>query len=124
MISGEDDVTAGSANVFGDLGFDDPEGELVKADLALRIVQTIRRRGLTQQGAAEIMGTTQPKVSELVRGRTEDFSVDRLLRYLLRLGHTVRIGVSEDAAAGGGGRGGGGWGVRWRCRTLPHPPPH
>ena len=82
-----------SGNVFADLGFADPEEELVRADLAHRIATIIEDRGLTQAEAAAIMGINQPKVSALVRGHLEGFSFERLARYLIALGQDVEIVV-------------------------------
>jgi predicted XRE-type DNA-binding protein len=51
----------------------------------------VRRRRLTQAQAADLLGIQQPKVSDLLRGRLDGFSVDRLLRFLTRLGYNVQI---------------------------------
>jgi predicted XRE-type DNA-binding protein len=89
-----------SGNVFADLGFADPEEELVRADLAHRIASIIEDRGLTQIEAAAIMGINQPKVSALVRGRLEGFSFERLARYLLALGQDVEIVIRATNGQG------------------------
>lgn len=86
-------VTAGSGNVFADLGVANPEEELAKAQLASLIRQAIERRRLTQVRAAALMGLDQPKVSALVNGRLEGFSSDRLMRFLTALGQDVEIVV-------------------------------
>jgi len=86
-------VTAGSGNVFADLGFADPEDELTKAQLASHIWQAIKRRRLTQVAAAALMGIDQPKVSALLNGRLANFSSDRLMRLLTALGQDVDITV-------------------------------
>lgn len=80
----------GSGNVFADLGLDNPEEGLAKAEIALQIGDVIRQRGLTQQQAVELVGLPQPKISALMRGRLEEFSMDRLYRVLNRLGVNVR----------------------------------
>ena len=90
-------VTAGSDNVFADLGVADPEEELTKAQLAAHIRQTIRRRRLTQVRAAELMGLDQPKVSALMNGRLGGFSSDRLMRFLTALGQDVEIVVKAKS---------------------------
>ena len=82
-----------SGNVFADLGFEEPDEELARAELAHRIAAIIEDRGLTQVEAAAIMGVNQPKVSALVRGRLESFSLERLARYLIALGQDVEIVV-------------------------------
>jgi predicted XRE-type DNA-binding protein len=88
-------VTAGSGNVFADLGFAEPEEELTKAQLASHIRQVIQRRRLTQVAAAALMGIDQPKVSALLNGRLANFSTDRLMRLLTALGQDVEIVVRE-----------------------------
>jgi len=88
-------VTPGSDNVFADLGFEEPEEELAKAQLASHIRQVIQRRRLTQVAAALLMGIDQPKVSALLNGRLASFSTDRLMRLLTTLGQDVEIVVKE-----------------------------
>lgn len=88
-------VTESSGNVFADLGLPDAGALYAKATLSLIIARMIRDRGLTQSEAAELLGTTQPKISELVRGRLSGFSMERLFRYLNALGMSVRIQVRE-----------------------------
>ncbi len=96
MVKEEDaeiPVTPGSGNVFADLGFDEPEEELTKAQLAIHIRRIIKRRHLTQVAAASLMGIDQPKVSALVNGRLGNFSSERLMRLLTALGQDVDITV-------------------------------
>src|SRR3972149_3756098 len=88
-----------SGNVFADLGLRNPEVLLAKADLVYEISRTIEARGLTQAEAAEILGIDQPKVSALVRGRLDGFSMERLFRYLNALGKDIEIVVRQ--ASGG-----------------------
>jgi len=86
-------VTAGSGNVFADLGFPEPEEELTKAQLTVHIWHVIKSRRLTQVRAAELMGIDQPKVSALLNGRLMNFSSERLMRLLTALGQDVDITV-------------------------------
>ena len=72
-------VIEGSGNVFADLGFPDAEELLAKARLASAISDIIKGRHLTQKGAAEVLGTTQPKVSNLVTGSLEGIEMLRSL---------------------------------------------
>ncbi len=90
-------VTLSSGNVFADLGFDEPDTELAKADLALTISRIIRARGWTQDQAAEQLGIDQPKVSKLVRGRLGEFSIERLMRFLTKLDQDVAITVQPKS---------------------------
>ncbi len=82
-----------SGNVFADLGFPNPERELLKAHLSLEIYQIIKRRKLTQKQAGEILGIKQPHVSTLMRGRSGNFSVERLMKFLTALDRDVEITV-------------------------------
>ena len=86
-------VRESSGNVFADLGFAHPEREALKADLTLQIYRLIRRRGLTQTQAGQILGIKQPHVSALMSGRSGHFSVERLFEFLNALGHDVEIAV-------------------------------
>jgi predicted XRE-type DNA-binding protein len=97
-------VEQGSGNVFADLGLPNPDLALAKAELVQRIRDLIAERKLTQAKAAELLGLDQPKVSALVRGRVEGYSIDRLFRFLNALGQqveiTVRPAASEDRTRG------------------------
>jgi predicted XRE-type DNA-binding protein len=96
--SAEIEYEVSSGNIFADLGVAHPEEALAKAQLARAICLLIEKEGLTQRAVAERLGIDQPKVSALVRGRLTDFSTDRLLRFLLRLGHDVKINVQTKKA--------------------------
>jgi predicted XRE-type DNA-binding protein len=86
-------VEASSGDVFADLGFRRPDLALAKATLVLRIRNLIAERGLTQAKAAKVLGLDQPKLSALVRGQVERYSLDRLFRLLNRLGLRVEIAI-------------------------------
>jgi predicted XRE-type DNA-binding protein len=87
-------VEEGSGNVFADLGLPNPEQELMKAHLTLRIHLLIKDRGLTQARAASLLGIQQPHVSLLMRNRAGSYSVGRLLEFLTMLGQDVEIKVT------------------------------
>jgi len=97
-------VTAGSGNVFADIGLPNPEEELTKAQLASHIRQVIKRERLTQMAAAALMGIDQPKVSALINGRLANFSSERLMRLLTALGQDVDITVRAKPRGRGQGR--------------------
>jgi predicted XRE-type DNA-binding protein len=86
-------VEDGSSNVFADLGFANSEVEQIKADLTLQIYRIIKRRGLTQTQAGEVLGISQPQVSNLMRGRSGTFSAERLMEFLTAFGQDVEIAV-------------------------------
>src|SRR5262245_63512373 len=90
-VSKHSEVEHSSGNVFADLGLPNPEEHLVKAALALAIARTIRERGLSQEQAGGILGLAQPRVSDLVRGHLDKFTIDRLMRYLRKLDYDVTI---------------------------------
>lgn len=81
----------GSNNVFADLGFENPEEELLKADLTSEIANIIKKKNFTQVQAAKIMGITQPRVSSLLKGNTELFSIEALMNFLNALGQDIQL---------------------------------
>jgi len=91
------DYLEGSGNVFADLGFANADEMLAKAELAIKIAEILRQRRLTQVQAAAVLGVDQPKVSALIRGRLSGFSIERLLRFLLRLGTDVSITIKPHS---------------------------
>lgn len=93
--STEPTVTKGSGNVFADLGLPDADELLAKARLASAISDIISGRHLTQAAAAQLLGTTQPNISNLANGRLEGFSLERLARFLNALGRDVEIVVKR-----------------------------
>ena len=98
----ESAVVESSGNVFRDLGFPNPERELLKAQLTLRIYQAIKHRKLTQAAAGQILGIKQPHVSSLMRGRSGSFSLERLMEFLNALGQDVEITVRPTKRGEGG----------------------
>ena len=88
-------VEPGSGNVFADLGLDNADERLVRADLAAVIIREIAARGWTQDEAAERLGVAQPDVSNIKRGRLVNFSQERLLTMLRRLGIDVKINLNQ-----------------------------
>jgi predicted XRE-type DNA-binding protein len=88
---------ASSGNVFADLGLPKADDLLAKAELAVKIIDEIHRRRLTQSQAAVILGIDQPKVSALKQGTLAGFSIERLMRLLLLLGRDIEITVVERA---------------------------
>ena len=86
-------VTRSSGNVFRDLGFPPDEAAhlLVRSDLMIRVQKLIASRRLKQAEVAKILGVTQPRVSDLLRGRIDLFSTDALIDMLARLGVRVQL---------------------------------
>jgi predicted XRE-type DNA-binding protein len=83
----------GSGNVFRDLGIPNAEEHLVKAQLVFKIDSIMKDRGLKQAETADLLGVKQPDVSKVLRGDFRQFSVERLLRFLVALNQDVEIMV-------------------------------
>lgn len=94
-------VTKSSGNVFKDLGFEDGEAESLRlrSDLMRELEKLIRDSGLTQSEAAELLGIQQSRVSDLVRGKIDRFSIDTLVKLLAKAGREVTITVKRRALA-------------------------
>jgi len=93
-----------SGNIFADIGLPNAEEHLVKAQLVYKISTLMKERQLKQREAAELLGVKQPDVSRMLRGDFRQFSVERLMRFLVALGQNVEIVVKprsprETAAA-------------------------
>ena len=83
----------GSGNVFKDIGMPNADEHLVKAQLVFKIDTLMKERGLKQIEAAGLFGIRQPDVSKMLRGEFRQFSVERLLRFLVALNQDVEIVV-------------------------------
>jgi predicted XRE-type DNA-binding protein len=81
-------------NVFADLGMPHAEEELVKACLTLQIYGSIKSRYLTPAQAGETLGLKHAQVSRLMRHRSGNVSVERLMDFLTALGHDVEVRVT------------------------------
>jgi predicted XRE-type DNA-binding protein len=91
-----------SGNIFADLGLPDAEALLVRAHLMSGVTDIIKERGLTQAEAAKILGTNQPTVSDLIRGKFNKFSLERLIGFATALGQDVEINVRTRPAGSEG----------------------
>jgi predicted XRE-type DNA-binding protein len=89
----EDYAYESSGNLFADIGRTDAAEAYARSQLMIRIMEILRERSLTQVQAAELLGTTQPVVSDLVRGKLSKFSIERLFSFLEALGYDVEIVV-------------------------------
>lgn len=97
-------MVLGSGNVYADLGFKDADAMIVKAELTLAISAIIKKRGLTQAEAAQFVGLTQPKLSNLLRGDFRGVSERRLMDCLTRLGRDVEIVIKDKPRSRPDGR--------------------
>ncbi len=89
-----------SGNVFEDIGLPNAAEHLVKAKLVFKIDALMRERGMKQAEAAKLLGVKQPDISKLLRGDFRQFSVERLLRFLIALGQDVEIIVRPHQDVG------------------------
>lgn len=93
------EITRSSGNVFEDVGFPDAQEALAKSRLAIIIHLIIKAQNLTQEQAAIIMGTDQPHVSDVVRGKLSQFTIDRLLKFILALDRDIEITIKKHKAS-------------------------
>ena len=87
-----------SGNVFKDLGLENPELEMLKAQLALSIFRIFEKKKLNQTQAAELLGVDQPEISKLKNGNFSRFRVERLFLFLNILGQDIDIKISAAHA--------------------------
>ena len=94
-------MTVSSGNVFVDLGFAPGVAAnlLLRSELMIEAEKLIERRRLTQTAAAKLFGVSQPRVSDLHRGRIDRFSLDALVQLLARAGVSVDLVVREGGKA-------------------------
>ena len=84
-----------SGNVFADIGMAEPVESLAKAELARKVGSIIKHRHLNQNEAAKLLGIDQPKVSRLLRGQLKEFSMTKLLDFMLRLDRDIEIRIKK-----------------------------
>jgi predicted XRE-type DNA-binding protein len=97
------EIEEGTGNVYADLGMDNADEMIVKAQLASKIGEIIKGRKWRQQQAAEVLGIPQSKLSKMLRGQFRGVSEAKMLDCLLRLGRDVQIviGPARRAASVG-----------------------
>ncbi len=88
-------ITESEGNVFADLGFSHEESELMRmrADLMKHLRHTIADKGWTQTAAAQVFGVSQARVSDLVQGKWDKFSIDMLISLLIRTGQHCELTI-------------------------------
>ena len=91
--------TRSSGNVYADLGIKNADEHALKAELVRQIAAVMEEQELTQSAAGRRLGIAQPDVSRMLRGHFRQFSVERLMRFLVALGHDVEIVVRPVPAA-------------------------
>lgn len=110
-----------SGNVFLDLGFSAAEAEdlRLRSDLMIRVKDLIRAKGRPQREIAQLLGVSQPRVSDLLRGKITLFSLESLIAFARQLGAEVEIKVSDAAQFQGPSQQvGAAWTVPWVYPSL------
>jgi predicted XRE-type DNA-binding protein len=94
-------ITRGSGNVFTDLGFppDEAANLQLRSELMSALLKRLAKLGDTQSDWARILEVAQPRVSDLVRGKIDRFSVDTLILFLGKTGAEVRLSVRNRVRA-------------------------
>ena len=83
----------GSGNVFADLGLDDAEELLTRAQIGFHVYRLLKSRKLKQREMAQLLSIAQPDVSHLMNGHYSRFTADKLLDFLRRLDQKVTIHI-------------------------------
>jgi predicted XRE-type DNA-binding protein len=92
-------ITKSGGNVYADLGIKNADEHALKAELVRQIAAVMKDQELTQTAAARRLGIDQPDVSKMLKGHFRQFSVERLMRFLVALGQDVEIVVRPVSAA-------------------------
>jgi len=98
------EIEISSGNAYADLGVENADEMLVKAQLAASIKGILDARDLTQTEAAEILGLPQPKLSRILHGHFRGVSEAKMMDCIARLGRDVRIVIGPEHRTGQGGR--------------------
>jgi predicted XRE-type DNA-binding protein len=88
-------MTKRTKTAFEEIGIAVTPLDLLKAKVAAAISRHIQAAGMSQAEAGAALGIDQPKVSKLLRGRLDDFSLDRLISYATALGHGVDVQITS-----------------------------
>ena len=94
-------IERSSGNIFVDLGFTQEEAAnlMLRSQLMFVVKETIKERGWTQQKAAKKLAIHQPRVSDLVKGRLSEFSLDALVCMVEKLGYEIQLKLKEKDVA-------------------------
>ena len=94
-----DEDYRGSDNVFRDIGFSEAEAENLKlrSERMMRVEKFVRQSGFTQTEAAKVLGVTQLRLNQLLKGKIQLFSLDALVNMLAGAGTRVTMSVKGAA---------------------------
>jgi predicted XRE-type DNA-binding protein len=97
-------VEVGGANIFADLGLPDADSHFLKAQIVSEIYRLTNERKLTQAEAGRRMGISQPEVSRMFKGNFREYSIERLMGFLVSFDRDVEIVVKPHKKTGKAGR--------------------
>lgn len=94
-------IRRGTDNIFRDLGFgvDEAAHLQLRSELMIKLRKRLSALGATQEQAARLLGVSQPRISDLMRGKIDRFSVDMLVKLLGKTGADVRVTVRNKSRA-------------------------
>ena len=92
-----DHITPVNANIFEELGLPDAANLKIRSQLMVEVRQYFEESGLKQVDAAKILKTTQPRLNDVLKGKIDKCSIDRLVQMLAEAGRHVSITVSNAA---------------------------
>jgi len=89
-------ATKSSGNVFEDLGFNEEEAANLKlrSQLMIEVDKALAEKNMTQVAAAKTLNISQPRLSDLLRGKVDKFTIDMLVNILTKLGHKVTMRIA------------------------------
>ncbi len=92
-------ITESSGDIFEDIGFSSGKAEIldIKSNLMSEIESYINDNNLTQEQAASQMGVSRPRISDVVRGKIDKFTIDALIGMLAKVGRHVVVTVGKAA---------------------------
>lgn len=88
--------------IYEELEFPDAPAMLIKAQLVVKIAESVRQRGWSQQHAAKMLGLTQPKLSKMLRGQFRGISEIKMMDCLTKLGREVKILIGPETESSSG----------------------
>jgi len=91
-------TTKPEQNIFEELGLPDAKELEVKSQLAIRLLRVMRERKLTQAQTAKITGLSQPRISDMIRGRWHGVSEMAFMECLNALGEDIEIVIHKHKA--------------------------
>ncbi len=69
----------------------------LRSELMMKISEYVEQSGLTQSQAAKYLGTTQPRLNDVLKGKIEKCTVDRLVNMLTAVGYKINLRISNAA---------------------------